>query len=264
MRATDLTLLTRVAEEAGQIALEYFRKDPEVAYKDDKSPVSAADLAVNRMLEHRLRKARPDYGWLSEESPDEAARLEAERVFIVDPIDGTRAFVAGQSAFATAIAIAEAGEVISAVVHMPAQEKTYLASRGEGATLNGVAIQASARTALEGAEILSNKTALKPQNWARPLPQVTPHFRPSLAYRMCLVAEGRFDGAVTLRDAWEWDVAAGDLICREAGAIVTTGSGGTPRYNSPAASQPGLIAANPVLHAEFMAHLATTSQASNT
>ncbi len=255
MPVADAALLEEAAAEAGAIAMRYFRRDPEVTIKPDDSPVSEADLAVNAMLEAELKAARPDYGWLSEETPDTEARLSAERTIIVDPIDGTRAFIAGQSAWGVALAVVEAGEVIAAAFRMPAQDKTYMAQKGGGATLNGDALAVSRREAVEGADILSNKTALKAENWARPLPKVNPHFRPSLAYRLCLVAEGRFDAALTFRDAWEWDIAAGDLICREAGAEVRTTGGATPRYNSPSASQPGLIVAGPPLYADLRRYL---------
>ncbi|MEO0914986.1 MAG: 3'(2'),5'-bisphosphate nucleotidase CysQ, partial [Pseudomonadota bacterium] len=243
-------------EAAGEIAMGFFKQEPEVTLKADNSPVSAADLAVNTMLSAELGANRPAYGWLSEETPDTEARLGAERTFVVDPIDGTRAFLAGQSAWGVALAVVEAGDVIAAAFRMPAQGKTYIAHRGGGASLNGVPLHASGRADIEGADILANKGALRPDQWAHPLPRVTQHFRPSLAYRLCLVAEGRFDAALTFRDAWEWDIAAGDLICREAGAEVSTKAGERPRYNSPTALQPGLIAAGPTLHAALRRHLA--------
>lgn len=248
MPEADTRLLADAAREAGNIAMRFFGKDPDVSLKADKSPVSEADLAIDTMLKSELMAARPDYGWLSEETPDTEKRLGAERVFIVDPIDGTRAFIAGQSAWGIALSVVEAGDVVAAAFLMPAQEKMYSAHENGGAFLNGSRLKVSSREEVQGADILTNKGALRPEHWAKPLPAVRPHFRPSLVYRLCLVAEGRFDAALTFRDAWEWDLATGDLMCREAGAAVTTKTGERPKYNSASASQPGLIAAGPLLH----------------
>ncbi|QHQ36769.1 3'(2'),5'-bisphosphate nucleotidase CysQ [Algicella marina] len=251
MPETEARLLVAAAVSAGVIAKQYFGRDPDVTLKADNSPVSEADMAVNRLLEQELRSARPEYGWLSEESPDSAERLSAERTFIVDPIDGTRAFLAGESAWGIAISVVEAGEVIAAAFHMPAKSKTYVAGRGSGAWLNGRRLQVGSGKTLAEAEVLINKAALRSEHWHQPPKLPKPHFRPSLTYRLCLVAEGRFDAALTLRDAWEWDLAPGDLICREAGATVTTRGGALAVYNGASRLQPGLIAAPSALHSEI-------------
>ncbi len=255
MPAPDLDLLTDAAKTAGKIAMRYFRNDPKVTQKADKSPVSEADLAVNTWLESHLQAARPEYGWLSEETPDTPQRLSARRVFVVDPIDGTRAFVDGQSAWGVALAVVEAGLAVAGVMHMPAQGKTYTAARGVGSRLNGAPLAAGRRATLAGASVLANKAVLGAANWARPLPEVGRHYRPSLIYRMCLVAEGRFDATITLRDSADWDIAPGAVICDEAGATVSTRAGSPPRFNQEVARQPGLIVANPVLHAAVLDHL---------
>lgn len=250
----DLTLLCDAARMSGEIAMKHFRKDPEVWEKqDNQGPVSEADLAVDAALQKTLLTARPDYGWLSEESSVPGDRQAAEKVFIVDPIDGTRAFLSGQTTFAHALAIAQAGEVIAAAVYLPAMDKLYTAQKGAGAAQNGRAIQHSGTRRADGATVLSNATNMKPEFWAGTVPNLKRHFRPSLAYRMCLVAEGRFDAMLTFRNAWEWDIAAGDLICSEAGALVTTAAGGKTRYNSSEAYLPGIVAATPDVHADILA-----------
>lgn len=252
----DLALLLAAAEAAGAEAMRHFRQAPETWEKPGgRGPVSAADLAVDRLLHADLTAARPGYGWLSEESEDDPARLAAERVFVVDPIDGTRAFLAGETAWSVSLALAERGRVIAAVVHLPALGRTYAAATGAGATRDGAAIAPSPRAALEDARVLANAAQLDPRHWRGQTPQVQRHFRPSLAYRLCLAAEGRFDAMLTFRDAWEWDVAAGDLIAREAGAVVTDRSGAAPRYNNPHPQVPGLIVAGPALHAAIMARV---------
>lgn len=242
MREADLTLLLDAAKAAGNIAKRYFKSGPEVWDKGDgQGPVTEADLAINQMLKAELLGARPDYGWLSEESEDDARRLEAERVFIVDPIDGTRAFINGESSFSHSIAIAERGKVVAAVVHVPIKEMSYSAALNSGAFCNGDPIQTSARSQMQGAKVLSRKPDLRPENWLAPH-GIVHRFRPSLAYRLSLVAEGRYDAMLTLRPAWEWDVAAGDLIVCEAGGAVQTSGGLDTHYNNPLPKLSGMVA----------------------
>lgn len=249
----DLALLTRAARIAGPIALRHFRQDPKTWDKDDGAgPVSEADLEVDAALAEVLRGARPDYGWMSEETPDDPDRLDRERVFVVDPIDGTRAFLEGTSAFSHALAVVERGRVIAAVVYLPAQERLYAAALGQGATLNGAPIRVSDAESPAAATILATRPSLLPEHWPGGVPDAERGYRPSLAYRLCLVAEGRFDALVTFRDSWEWDIAAGTLIIREAGGIVTDAGGGAPDFNTPRRQQGGCIAAAPGLHARLL------------
>lgn len=245
MPARDLALLTEAAQAAGEIALRYWRKRPETWDKPGGAgPVTEADLAVNAMLHAELGASRPDYGWLSEETPDDPARLGRGRNFIVDPIDGTRAFIEGDASFAHSLAVAEAGRITAAVVYLPARKALYAATETGAATLNGQPIHASGRTGPAGATLLTSKPNLAPEHWreGRPLP-FRREFRASLAWRLCLVAEGRFDAMLSLRPTWEWDVAAGDLIARRAGAHVSDGTGDAIRYNAPEPLARGIIAA---------------------
>lgn len=252
-RGDDLALLTEAARAAGVIALRHFKGNFETWEKSDKSPVTEADFAVDRMLQAELCAARPDYGWLSEESEGAANRDSRERVFIVDPIDGTRAFIAGEQGWGTALAVAEHGSVIAAAMHLPARGETFAAALGQGATLNGVPIRASGRIELEGAATLAASSQLKDALWPGGVPPVERHFRSSLAWRLCLVAQGRFDIMVTLRAAYEWDIAAGSLIATEAGATVTDGDGAALMYNRHPDRAPGVIAAPEALHRALMA-----------
>ncbi len=254
-------LLIEAARAAGEIALRHWRRNPQVWEKPGGAgPVTSADLAVDAMLRETLPAARPDYGWLSEETPDtgalHAARLAAERVFIADPIDGTRAFIAGEETFSHALAVAEAGEVVAAAVFLPVRGLLYAATRGGTATLNGAPLVPATRTGLDGASFLAGKAAMAPEHWQGPPPDLRRAFRASLAWRLCLVAEGRFDGLLTLRDSWEWDIAAGDLIARTAGARVTDRSGQAIRYNAPRPLAAGVVAAPPALHAAVVERLA--------
>lgn len=252
----DRALLVAAAEAAGTIALRHFGADPQTWEKPGAGPVTEADLEIDRMLRAELTAARPDYGWLSEESEGAHDRDRRERVFIVDPIDGTRAFIAGERGWGTAVAVAEWGRVIAAAMHLPAHGQTYAAALGRGATRDGAPIRASARAALEGATALAASSQLRDEFWPGGIPPVERHFRPSLAWRLCLVAEGRFDLMVTLRDAYEWDIAAGALIAAEAGATVTDRLGKALSFNHHPAQSRGVIAAPAPLHRALMARLA--------
>ena len=241
--AADLALLLEAAAKAAPIALHHWKSDPQVWQKDDGAgPVSEGDLAVNAALETHLRTARPAYGWLSEESEDDPARQTARRTFVIDPIDGTRSYLDGQTNWAISIAVVEAGQPIAAAIAMPAKSNTYAAATGQGATLNGTPIQATPRPTLAGATVLTPRITLEPANWPGGVPDIDRHFRPSLAYRMALVAQGRFDAMITLRDAWEWDIAAGALIVAEAGAQVSDHTGAPLVFNSAGAKTPGVVA----------------------
>ncbi|MEM6464989.1 MAG: 3'(2'),5'-bisphosphate nucleotidase CysQ [Pseudomonadota bacterium] len=258
MQGPDLALLHKAALAAGEIAERHFRTDIQTWTKDrDDSPVTAADLEIDAMLRDQLLGARPGYGWLSEETEDSTARLDQDTVFIIDPIDGTRSFIAGESNFSHSLAIAHRGVVQAAVVHLPMKSRTYLAERGQGTFLNGERVSASARGALEGADILTAKASLADTFWSAGTPPAfNRHFRPSLAYRLALVAEGRFDAMMTLRPTWEWDVAAGVLLCEEAGATVSDQHGAAPLFNNPHPKLPGLLAGSQGVHAQTRLALA--------
>lgn len=256
MQEPDLKLLLEAAAAAGKIALKYFQKDVDTWDKGDgQGPVTQADLEIDQMLNAELLSARPNYGWLSEETEDDQKRLQHDQVFIVDPIDGTRSFINGHENFATSIAIARKGVVETAVVHCPVKELTYWASLGKGAFLNNDSIVHSNADVVHSARVLASGAQMKSDLWQGQPPPIERHFRSSLAYRLCLVAQGRFDGMITLRDTWEWDVAAGDLICREAGATVSDKFANLPNYNQPKPALPGIIAAAPVLHNGLMRYL---------
>ena len=252
----DLSLLIQAARIAGPIALRYWKRNPKVWQKGDESPVTEADHAVNEALHHHLQTARPDYGWLSEETPDDPARLSADQVFILDPIDGTRAFIEGEDSFSHALAVAKGGMVTAGVVYLPALDRLFAATLNGPATLNGQPIHASTQTTIDGATILTPAVNLKPEFWPGGVPNVTRSFRTSVAYRLALVAQGRFDGMLSFRQGWEWDIAAGSLIAARAGATVTDRHGQALAFNRPTPRSDGLIAAAPGLHAALRARLA--------
>lgn len=257
MPARDLELLHDAAREAGEIARRFWRQDPQAWEKDaGAGPVTEADLAVNAHLEARLGAARPGYGWLSEETEDNPARLDARHTFIIDPIDGTRAFIDGAPDFAHSLAVAEAGRITAAVVYLPMRDMLYAAHADGPATLNGRAI-APSDAGLDGAQVLMAKANLDPVFWRRgAVPPIRRVFRSSLAWRLCLAAEGRFDAALSLRGAWEWDIAAGALIAERAGAIASDRLGQPMRFNNARPVVNGLIVAGPRLHGALLDRLA--------
>ena len=252
----DLDLLVKAAEAAGDVATKFFRGKNQVWDKPGGAgPVTEADLAVDYLLRETLTSARPDYGWLSEETEDSSSRLGNEKVFIVDPIDGTRSFVGGSDTWAHSIAIAENGKITAAVVFLPAREKLYTASVGQGASLNGRALSPQRNNSLTGASVLAARPIMDQKNWPGGVPNIDRQYRPSLAYRLCLVAEGRFDAMLTLRKSWEWDIAAGALILEEAGARVSDQVGAELEFNNPHPQTNGVVASSQGIHTGLMMHL---------
>lgn len=246
MPETDLALLLRAAERAAETATSFIGGPLGTRDKGDgQGPVTAADIAVNNVLEDILRSARPSYGWLSEESDHDPLRLASPATFIVDPIDGTRSFIDGSDTWAHSLAVAENGQITAAVVFLPMRDKLYEAEFGTGARLNGRPIAPTARAEIAGAEVLATKPNIDPKHWPGGTPDFRRSHRPSLAYRMCLVADGSFDAMLTFRDAWEWDVAAGALILAEAGARVSDRAGGALRFNTERAMTDGIVAGGP-------------------
>ena len=225
-----LTALVDAARLGGETALNYFRPgqrtSADIAYKAGDSPVTAADLAVDAKLAQVLRAAFPQAGWLSEETEDDPARLGREQLIVLDPIDGTRAFMTGDPCWTVAIALVEQGEPIAGVVHAPALGETFAASKGRGATLNGVSIRAAGFAALDGARVAGPRPmiaafAAAAGFRAEPAPRM-----PSLAYRLCSVAAGRSDIGLASANSHDWDIAAADIILREAGAGLREGGAG--------------------------------------
>ena len=253
MPASDLDLLIDAARAAGVIATRFVGPDAAIWDKPGGAgPVTEADIAVNDMLESTLKTARPEYGWLSEETEDSTDRLSKENVFIIDPIDGTRSFVEGSKTWAHALAVAQNGIVTAAAIYLPMRNKLYSAAAGQGAFLNGAPIRPTSAVDLTGAQVLAARPNLDKHHWPRGVPQIERAYRPSLAYRLALVAEGRFDAMLTLRDSWEWDIAAGDLILREAGALCTDKTGAPLRFNNPRPMLKGVISGGRTLHGRII------------
>jgi myo-inositol-1(or 4)-monophosphatase len=244
----DFDLIRDAAQEAGKLALSYWGRSIEKQRKSDGSAVTEVDHAVDSLLAARLRGARPGYGWLSEESAEHNDRLHARRVWIVDPIDGTRAFIQGRDDWVIALALIEDHVPVLAAVINPLRGETFEACAGAGTFLNGARVRASEQSVLAGARLVVPDSLLKPNRWRRPWPPVTPVWANSLIYRMALVAAGKADASFALKPKWEWDIAAGALLVSEAGGIATDPCGLPLKFNSREAKVPGFLAAAPKLH----------------
>lgn len=243
----DLELILQAAREAGELALSARQSGLKIWSKEGGSPVTDADLAVDTLLKTELGAERPDYGWLSEETADDPARLTTHRQFVVDPIDGTAAFMKNKPWFSVSIAVVENGQPVAGVVHAPALNETYAATLNGPATLNGQPITPSATHELLGSAMLGDAKMFGHPAWREPWPEMRIESRNSIAYRMCLVAAGTFDAAVALSPKSEWDLAAADLICRRAGAAVSDHKGRDFAYNRPVPLVPSLVCANQAL-----------------
>jgi myo-inositol-1(or 4)-monophosphatase len=242
---TDLDLLIEAAGEAGELALRYRAAGLKISAKVGGSPLTDGDLAVDSLLKERLLGARPDYGWLSEETADTGARLDRRRLFVVDPIDGTTAYIQGAPWFSISMAVIEDGRPVAGVVCAPALDQLYCAEIGETPRLNGAVVRASDRAELEDCAMITDSRALAAADW----PPMAVSRRNSIALRLCMVASGEFDAMVSVSHLHEWDMAAGDLIASLAGAVVTDAAGRPIAYNRAIPKSRGLICANPSLQA---------------
>ncbi len=228
-RRLDLDLIADAALQAGRVALPFFNNQNQVWKKQGDSPVSEADIAVDRFLHERLLGARPDYGWLSEETTDDRQRLVSNSVFVVDPIDGTRGFIAGDARWCISVAVVEERMPVCAVLVFPALDCAYTAYLGGGSKKDGRSLT------IDGGSAISRVAG--PRRWLSDAAQLTGltleivPFIPSLAYRIAMVADGSLDAALAKGGAYDWDIAAADLIVSEAGGRVSDDNGEKIRYN---------------------------------
>ena len=248
---TERDLLIEAIHAAAEVALSYFRTDAKVWTKSGDSPVTEADIAVDHFLRDALGAARPSYGYLSEESEDDGSRLTANRTFIVDPVDGTRSFIAGTTDWTIPIAVVEDGRPIACAVLAPARQEIFHAESGGGAFLNGEPISVSERSSVKGASMAVSKRLFEMAE-VNPPPQFKSVFHASLAYRLARVADGRLDAAVIKPNARDWDLAAADLLVHEAGGKLTNLDQTKPRYDRPSTEHGAMVGASPGLHADLV------------
>ncbi|MCH8838126.1 MAG: 3'(2'),5'-bisphosphate nucleotidase CysQ [Candidatus Marinimicrobia bacterium] len=249
-----LAAAVEAARSAGEILKSYFKADYQIRDKGFHNPVTTADYASNEYLEQQLREAYPDYGWLSEETTDTDERLNKDRVWVVDPLDGTKEFIEGVPHFVVSVALVEEGRPVLGVLHNPISGETFSAYAGGGAHFNGEPIRVSPQEQLAQAEILNSRTETRRGLWK----PYEGHFRRltpigSVAYKLGLAAAARGDLFVTLRPKNEWDVCAGDCILSEAGGQLLCLTGDQLRYNQKQVLiKPGLVAGNAALCRAFL------------
>lgn len=234
--------------EAGALAMARWQGQFRRWDKSPGNPVCEIDLAVDDLLRERLAAIDPGAGWLSEETADDFSRLGHERVWVVDPIDGTRDYVRGRPGWAISVALIERGEPRIGVLVAPARDESWVATAGGGATLNGRPLAASRLTKLAGARVPTDS----PAKYLPPgvLSVAKPN---SIALRIAMVASDQADFIATTSWGYEWDIAAAELIAREAGATVTDANGAAIGFNGPDAQVFGVLAAAPALHPEVLA-----------
>ena len=239
--------LVAAVREAGALALGMFRKELKTWTKNGSSPVSEADIAVDRLLRERLTGAAPDYGWRSEESGDAPARLGEKRVWIVDPIDGTRAFIRGIPDWSIAAALVEHGRPLLGVIFAPAEGALFAATIGSGATLNGAPIHVSDGQSLDGIRVAGPRRHL--DELARKVPgiEMVPKIH-SLALRLARVAQAAIDVGFASGASNDWDLAAADLLVHEAGGTLTDVEGRVLTYNRTNSVHGALVAAGRSRH----------------
>lgn len=241
----DTHAFDAIMVESGRLALASWPgggHQPANWQKADKSPVCAADLAVNDFLRDALGHLLPAAGWLSEETADDPERVSGRLTWVVDPIDGTRDYLRARTGWAISVALIDDGEPVLAGLLAPAREEYWTARPGQGAWRNGQRLRASSRVELPGARVPAD--ALH----AEDADLVTVAKPNSIALRMAMVASGEADLLASLRWGYEWDIAAAGLIAREAGAVVTDAHGGPLTYNKRDPRAFGVLATAPAIH----------------
>jgi len=253
MLARDATLLTDSVREAGALALSLFRTELKNWTKGASSPVSEADIRTNDLLESRLRSATPDYGWLSEESVDDDKRLGKRLTWIVDPIDGTRGYLAGREDWCVSVALVEDATPVLAAVFVPVSDEFFFAVRGQGATLNGVSVAAATGAELDFSRVAGPKPLVERLNASTGDTVLHPRIG-SLALRLCRVAHGGLEAAFAGGQSRDWDLAAANLIVQEANGNMSALSGDPILYNRREVTHGVLVAAGRDRHARIVEH----------
>jgi len=256
MLTADLNLATEAAREAGRLLMSFYQSEYEVSSKGKDNPLTEADLASDQCLKERLRDARPDYGWLSEETADDPSRQSREWVWIVDPLDGTKEFIEGKPQFAVSIGLVHRGRAMLGVIFNPVTDEMF-AAMGEGtAQLNGVPVHASRRSQLEGATLLASRSEVRRGEFGLFEKDFTIRAVGSIAYKLALIAAGRADATFSLGPKHEWDVCAGAALVAAAGGIATARDGRPLLFNQTPTLTNGILAAGAGIHAALVARCA--------
>lgn len=245
---TQKTCAIAAARAAGEIIRAIYNTNYTVDYKGTGSPVTVADRNANQKIHELLQGAFPDYGWLSEETADSAARLSCKRVWVVDPMDGTKEFIQKIPEFAVSIGLIEDGVPVVGVVYNPIEDRLFWAARGQGAWCNDQRLRVSSTTRLADATILNSRSETKRGEWSAWNTLFRTRPTGSIAYKLALIACAEADATFTLVPKNEWDICAGVLLVEEAGGAVSHLTGQPVVFNQPKTLLPGLVASNGLLH----------------
>jgi myo-inositol-1(or 4)-monophosphatase len=248
--AHERDALTAAVREAGALALEMFQRPLKTWLKEGSSPVSEADIAVDELLRERLARAR--FGWRSEESEEVRAIPPSRLVWIVDPIDGTRSYIAGRPDWVISAALVAEDRPLVAALFAPVTDELFLAVRGAGATRNGASIRSAAGSGLEAARVAGPKRFIEALAALAPRITAMPRLG-SLALRLARLAQGELDVVFAGGNSHDWDLAAADLLVHEAGGAITSLAGRSVVYNQPAPVHGPLVAAGVERHAALVA-----------
>ena len=236
------------ARAAAAIIRRYYKTDLTIELKGHDDPLTAADRESNACIHEMISRVFPDDGWLSEETADSSARLEKRRVWIVDPLDGTKEFTQHIPEFCVCIALVENGRPIVAVELNPAADRLYCAVRGQGTTVNGEPARVSTQREVAKAEVLASRSEDKRGEWDAFKPRCKVVLTGSVAFKLAELSVGHGDATFTLTPKNEWDICAGSLLVEEAGGRVTGLDGAPLVFNQPSPLRPGMIASNGLLH----------------
>jgi len=254
--AADLQLALAAVAEAGEAVMRWFGGELEVTHKAPDQPLTAADLEADRILRERLLAGAPGYGWLSEETADRPDRLACDRVWIVDPIDGTRSFIARRREFAISVGLAERGRVVLGIVSNPATGELFWALAGGhafGRDRAGTEGRLQVEPAVGVRSLLASRSELAAGEFEpfRDTWKVVPVG--STAYKLARVAAGDGSGFISRGPKSEWDVCAGALLVQEAGGVVTDLHGQPLAYNRADPYVHGIAAGSAAAHAALLA-----------
>ena len=242
----EMATAERAAREAGAVVMSMFKGKFDVQEKSKNNPVTSADLEANRKIRDIIQGKFPADGWLSEEDKDTSRRLGLSRIWVIDPIDGTKEFIEGVPQFAVSIGFVVDGRPKVSVVYNPAEDLFYKAEAGQGATLNDQPIRVTPRNDIDGALLLVSRSEPR-RKFQVFVDRCKIQPVGSIAFRLAKVGGGDGDGTLTFRSIHEWDICAGVLIVEEAGGTVVDGNGKTVMFNRPDARHKGVVAANATL-----------------
>jgi myo-inositol-1(or 4)-monophosphatase len=244
----ELEIAIKAARAGGAIVRKYYQGSYEVHEKAPDNPLTVADTEADEAIKQIVLENFPADGWLSEETRDSEDRLGKSRVWIVDPLDGTKEFTQHIPEFCVCVALAVDGVVEVGVSYNPVTEKLFAARRGAGTTLNGEPVRCTSKTELSQAVVLASRSEDKRGEWDPYKSLLRVRLTGSVAYKFALIAAGEADATFSLTPKNEWDICAGTLLVEEAGGVVTDRYGRPLTFNNRKTLLPGLIAASPGLY----------------